>query len=73
MDRGFIHQADEALLGLFIPEVIMPKKGSLQEKERGNHPKFRKLKDRHSAIESDIKELEQRGLNRCPDHRWKGV
>ena len=35
---------------------------------------FKKLRHKHSAIESNINELEHRGLNRCPDrgyHNYK--
>ena len=47
----------------------MPKKGKLnqEQKEEQNHRSFKKLKNKHSAIESNINELEGRGLDRCPD------
>jgi transposase, IS5 family len=68
-DRGFSDKEDKALLELFIPEVIMPKKGkaSQKEKEIESAPSFKRLKNKHSAVESNINELEHRGLNRCPD------
>ena len=31
---------------------------------------FRYLKNKHSAIESNINELEHRGLDRCPDRGY---
>lgn len=69
VDRGFSDKEDKALLELYIPQVIMPKKGkrSEQEKETESAPAFKRLKNKHSAIESNINELEHRGLNRCPD------
>ena len=74
MDKGFSCKEDKALLELFIPQVIMPKKGKRNEAEKQleHSPQFRKLKNKHSAIESNINELEHRGLDRCPDRTWKG-
>jgi len=74
VDKGFSAQQDRELLELFIPEVIMPKKGRRSQKEqaRETHPTFRRLRQRHSAIESDINALEHHGLNRCPDKGWSG-
>jgi hypothetical protein len=47
----------------------MPKKGkrNKQEEHEEKQARFKILKDKHSAIESNINELEHRGLNRCPD------
>lgn len=69
VDRGFSNREDKALLEAFIPEVIMPKKGKLNQKEKEEEtaPKFLKLKNKHSAIKSNINELEHRVLGRCPD------
>lgn len=69
VDRGFSDMKDKALLETFIPEVIMPKKGKRNKEEKAieSAPAFRKLKDKHSAIESNINELEHRGLNRVPN------
>jgi hypothetical protein len=69
VDKGFSDQRDKALLELFIPQVIMPKKGKRNQKEQALEasPAFKKLKNKHSAIESNINELEHRGLDRCPD------
>jgi len=72
VDKGFSDMEDKKLLEEFIPEVIMPKKGkrSKKEKELEQSPTFKKLKNKHSAIESNINELEHRGLDRCPDKTW---
>ncbi len=69
VDKGFSDMKDKLLLEAFIPEVIMPKKGKRtgKEKELESSPAFKKLKNKHSAIESNINELEHRGLDRCPD------
>jgi hypothetical protein len=37
------------------------------EKEEEHTPQFKKLRNKHSAVESNINELEHRGLDRCPD------
>ncbi|MCZ6899317.1 MAG: transposase [Bacteroidetes bacterium] len=73
VDRGFSDKEDKALLESFIPEVIMQKKGkpNKEEKTLESAPVFKRLKDKHSAIESNINELEHRGLNRVPNRtRW---
>ena len=69
VDRGFSDQQDKVLLEAFIPRVVMPKKGRRNQKEKAieSAPVFKKLKNKHSAIESNINELEHRGLDRCPD------
>ena len=74
IDKGFSAQQDRELLELFIPEVIMPKKGrrSQADQARETHKTFRRLRAQHSAIESDINALEHHGLNRCPDKGWSG-
>jgi hypothetical protein len=74
VDKGFSAQQDRELLELFIPEVIMPKKGrrSQTDQARETQKTFRRLRRQHSAIESDINALEHHGLNRCPDKGWSG-
>lgn len=74
VDRGFSDMTDKATLEQWIPQVIMPKKGrrSPSEKAIESAPAFRRLKNKHSAIESNINELEHRGLDRCPDRTRGG-
>ncbi|MFO7461587.1 MAG: ISNCY family transposase [Desulfatiglandales bacterium] len=74
VDKGFSAQQDRELLELFIPEVIMPKKGrrSQADQARETHPTFQRLRRQHSAIESNINALEHHGLNRCPDKGLSG-
>jgi len=71
-DKGFYSKDNKELIELFIPELIMPKKGKLNKKEyQEEHEKgFKKLRYKHSAIESNINELENRGLDKCPDRSY---
>ena len=52
----------------------MPKKGrkNKEEKEEEGTKTYKKLRNKHSAIESNINSLEHHGLNRCPDKGKKG-
>jgi hypothetical protein len=72
-DQGFSRQEDRQLLELYIPEVVVPKRGrrTREDQARESRRTFRALRHQHSAIESDIHCLEHHGLNRCPDKgRW---
>ena len=73
-DKGFSTVPIRKELEETIDHVVMPKKGRLsiadQEREQGR--KWKKLKDKHSTIESDINCLEHHGLNRCPDKGLEG-
>ena len=73
-DKGFSSQEDRELLELYIPEVVLPKKGrrSQADLQRERAPIWRKRKDAHSAVESDINCLEHHGLDRCPDKGFAG-
>ena len=68
-DKGFTSAEAKELIGLYIPIVVMPKRGKktpaqkVEEKER----KFVSLRRAHSAVESAINALEHHGLNRCLD------
>lgn len=72
MDKGFWSKENKELLSLYIPEVIMPKRGKLssEEKEVEHQRKFKALRNAHNAVESNINELEHRGLDRCPDRGY---
>ena len=71
-DKGHWRAENKALLELEIPIVVLPKLGKLnaKDKELENDSKFKFLKNKHSAIESNINELEHRGLDRCPDRGY---
>ena len=73
-DKGFSREVDRQLLELYIPEVIMPKRGkrNATEQARETQRRFVELRHRHHAIESDINCLEHHGLNRCLDKRLNG-
>ena len=75
-DKGFWKKENKELLALEVPKVIMPKLGKRNkaEMEEETSRPFKRLKNKHSAIESNINELEHRGLDRCPDrgiHNYK--
>jgi Transposase DDE domain. len=71
-DKGFWRKDNKELLQLEIPQVVMPKLGKRNKKEETEEKSssFKRLKNKHSAIESNINELENRGLDRCPDRGW---
>ena len=68
-DKGFTREEDRQLLELYIPVVVMPKRGkkNSMEIEREGAKKFVTLRKQHSAVESDINALEHHGLDRCLD------
>jgi hypothetical protein len=73
-DKGFTRAEDRELLGLYIPAVVMPKRGkkNAAETERESGQKFVALRRQHSAVESEINSLEHHGLNRCLDVGLEG-
>ena len=73
-DKGFTRAADRELLSLYIPEVVMPKRGkkNAAETQRESGKKFQALRRQHSAVESEINSLEHHGLNRCLDVGLEG-
>jgi IS5 family transposase len=68
-DKGLTRAADRELLNLYMPIVVMPKRGkkNAAELERESDQKFVALRQQHSAVESEINSLEHHGLNRCLD------
>jgi hypothetical protein len=68
-DKGFTRTQDRELLSLYVPEVVMPKRGkkNAAETQRESGKKFVALRRQHSAVESEINSLEHHGLNRCLD------
>ena len=73
-DKGFTRTQDRELLSLYVPQVVMPKRGkkNAAETERESEKKFVALRKQHSAVESEINSLEHHGLNRCPDVGLQG-
>ena len=74
-DRGGWSPDNKALLEMFIPQVIIPKKGkkNIQQQQEESSKTFKKLRKEHSAIESNINSLEHHGLNRCLDKGTDGL
>lgn len=72
-DKGFYKKENKDILELFINDLIMPKKGKLNKTEYAEEhsPVFKKFRNKHSAVESNINELEYRGLDRCPDRGFE--
>ena len=71
-DKGFWNKDNKLLLQTQVDKVIMPKLGKrnkAEEKEEKSKG-YKKYKNLHSTVESNINELEHRGLDRCPD---KGI
>ena len=68
-DKGFTRREDWELLSLYVPTVVMPKRGkkNAAETQRESEKKFVALRRQHSAVESEINSLEHHGLNRCLD------
>ncbi len=74
-DKGFFSKDNQATLqDASIEQVILPKKGrhNKEDKERESNPKFKKMRNAHSAVESNINMLEHHGLNRCMDKGLRG-
>ncbi len=68
-DRGFSSAANKAAIGDKVEKLIMPKRGKptkASRQEEGTR-RYRILKNRHSAVESNINSLQHHGLKRCPD------
>lgn len=73
-DKGFWKKENKELLQLYFEQVIMPKKGkkNITEQDEESTKEFKKLRNNHSGIESNINSLEHHGLNRCPDKGKRG-
>jgi len=72
-DKGYWHKDNKALLLQQVEILVLPKKGKCNKTEVQEEQKslFKKLRHNHSAVESNINELEHRGLDRCPDKGYK--
>lgn len=73
-DKGYYHTDNKQYLKQKIALVVMPKKGKRTKAEtiEETDPAFKTLKNKHSAVESNINELEHCGLDRCPDKGYHG-
>lgn len=72
-DKGYWNKKNKILLSEHVENLILPKKGKCNKNEADeeHRPIFKKLRHKHSAVESNINELEHRGLNRCPDKGYE--
>jgi len=73
-DKGFHSPENQRQLSELLDQVILPKKGRLSEadKAREHSDTFQQARYQHSAVESCINNLEQRGLDRCRSHGKHG-
>jgi hypothetical protein len=74
-DKGFFSKDNQATLQqAAIEQVVLPKRGrhNKEDKQRESDPRFKKLRNAHSAVESNINMLEHHGLNRCMDKGLRG-
>jgi len=71
-DRNFYSEPAEKSLNKKFKIVVLPKPGrpSKLELEKSGTLEYQELKRAHSGIEGNINQLEQNGLNICPD---KGI
>ena len=76
VDKGFSTKENKAIINATYPDInlVMSKKGKRTKAETAQETekRFVKLKHRHNAIESNINELEHRGLDRCMDRSEAG-
>ncbi len=68
-DKGYFNKINKKYLQDIVGVIVMPKKGkkNKEEKEEEKKPLFKKLRNKHSAVESNINELEHSGLDKCLD------
>lgn len=68
-DKGYWNKQNKIDLQEDVELVVLPKKGKRNQEEEIEETsrQFKKLRHQHSAIESNINELEHRGLDHCPD------
>ncbi len=74
-DKGFWSATNFEILNNSVIEfIVLPKKGNhnKEDKARESNKKFKVLKNKHSAVESNINMLEHHGLNRCRDKGIEG-
>lgn len=73
-DKGFTTELGKQSLQKIFKEVILPKRGKktgAQEVEE-DRAIFINLRNKHSAVESNINELEHAGLDKVPDKKIDG-
>lgn len=73
-DRGFWLQLNKEAMQKKFEVVIMPKKGYTNhlDKEEYQSDNYKKYRRKHSAVESNINEIEQGGLDKVSDKGLEG-
>jgi len=73
-DKGYHSQDNQKELKNYLEQVVLPKKGRLSEADKLHEESddFKRLRNKHSGVESAINGLEQGGLDVCPDHGING-
>lgn len=73
-DKGFHSPENQKELAEILDKVILPRKGKLSaiNKEIEQSEEFKRVRQKHSAVESSINALENHGLDRCLDHGLHG-
>lgn len=70
-DKGFSSKKvkEELIESGKVDKLILPKRGKLsaKDKEEESDVEYKKLRNKHSRVESDINRLEHNGLNTCLD------
>ena len=68
-DKGYWSKENKAILEQKVDTLVLPKLGKRNTSEEAveTSKDFKRLKNKHSTVESNINELEHRGLNRCLD------
>jgi len=71
-DKGYWHKNNKTILSENVDTLVLPKKGKCNKEEQREEKAsaFKRLRNKHSAVESNINELEHRGLDRCPDRGY---
>ena len=74
-DKGFWSKDNlETLRTSWVQQAVLPKRGkhTKDDRERESSKDFKTLRNRHSAVESNVNMLEHHGLNRCMDKGLHG-
>jgi hypothetical protein len=74
-DKGYWSRENlQVLQTSKVENAILPKRGNhtKADKEREGSKAFKQLRNKHSAVESNINMLEHHGLNRCRDKGMNG-
>jgi transposase, IS5 family len=71
-DKGYYSKKNKDYLAQVVKNLTMPKRGkrNARETEEETAKAFKLWRNRHSAVESNINELEHCGLDRCPDRGY---